>query len=60
VGAKTDNKTVFKTADVALTITSGETILRPSNDKEAAQELLIQLSLPKGKSTYSVDYTLLR
>jgi hypothetical protein len=59
-GAKKDTQKVFKTADVALTITSGKTILRPSNDKEAAQELLIQLSLPKGKSTYSVDYTLLR
>ena len=53
-------KKVFKTNDVAISIATGETILRPSSDQETGQELLIRLSLPKGKSSYSIDYTLLK
>lgn len=54
---QSDSATDFKTNDLQFKIASGETILRPSGD---GQELLIKLALPKGKSTYTVDYSLLR
>ena len=58
--AQKGTKKVFQTNAVAIAIATGEAILRPSNDKETGQELLIRLSLPKGKSSYSIDYTLLK
>ncbi len=53
-----ESETVFKTADLKLTIPPGKTILRPAS--ESGQELLIELALPKGKSTTLIEYELLR
>jgi hypothetical protein len=50
--------TVFQDGEVRLTIDPAETLLRPIGD--GGQELLIKLSLPKGESTYTIDYALLR
>lgn len=58
--AEKDDKKLFKTKAVAISIATGETILRPASLKETGQELLIRLSLPKGKSSHTIDYTLLK
>lgn len=58
--AEKDDKKVFKTKAVAISIATGDTILRPASLKENGQELLIRLSLPKGKSSHTIDYTLLK
>jgi hypothetical protein len=52
------SETVFKTPDLQLTIPPGKTILRPAAD--GGQELLIELALPKGESTTTIAYELLR
>jgi hypothetical protein len=54
---ESDSTTVFRTPELRINIAPGQTILRPS---DAGNELLIKLALPKGKSTYTVDYSLLR
>lgn len=48
----------FKTPDLELTIDSGTAHLRAAAD--GSQELLIELSLPEGESTVTLDYELLR
>lgn len=53
-----ESETIFKTADLKLTIPPGETTLRPTAD--GGQELLIKLALPKGKSIATIKYELLR
>ncbi len=53
-----ESKTVFKTADLKVTIGQGTALLRPTPD--GGQELLIKLDLPKGKSNTLIDYELLR
>ncbi len=52
------SETVFKTPDLQLTIPPGKTTLRPA--AEGGQELLIELALPKGESTTTIAYELLR
>jgi len=53
-----ESATVFKTADLRLALSPGKTLLRAASEGE--QELLIELSLPKGDSTLTIDYELLR
>lgn len=55
-----ESATVFKTADLQLTIGSANTLLRPFGEKEGEQELLIKLTIPKGSSDYTLDYLPLR
>ena len=42
-----------------LSLSQGQSILRPMAGRDGEQELLIKLTLPKGASTFSVDYALL-
>jgi hypothetical protein len=53
-----ESETVFKTDRIKLTIEPRKTLLRPA--AEGGQELLIELSLPQGESTFAIDYELLR
>lgn len=53
-----ESKIIFKTSDLQLTIPPGKTTLRPA--AEGGQELLIKLALPKGESTATIEYELLR
>jgi mono/diheme cytochrome c family protein len=55
---ESETKHAFKTADLRLTIAAGSPVLRPAPD--GGEELLIELSLPPGESTITVDYELLR
>lgn len=52
------SKTVFKTADLQITIASETALLRPTAD--GGQELLIKLVLPKGQSKTLIEYGLLK
>lgn len=53
-----DTETVFKTDDIRLSIDPAKTVLRQA--AEGGQELLIELSLPQGESTFAIDYEPLR
>ncbi|NNM29798.1 MAG: c-type cytochrome [Akkermansiaceae bacterium] len=55
---ESESPTVFRTDAVRITIAPGKTRLRPAADGK--QELLIELPLPKGESTFTLDYELLR
>lgn len=54
-----ESATVFKTPELRLSLSQGQPILRPMPGREGEQELLIKLTLPKGTSTFTVDYALL-
>ena len=54
-----ESGTVYRTPDIRLTVEPGETTaLRPAAD--GGQELLIELTLPEGESTFTIDYEPLR
>jgi hypothetical protein len=52
------SSTTYKTAGLQLTLSKGETLLRPFAGKDGEQELLIKLPLIKGSSTLTIGYTL--
>ena len=53
-----ESKTVYQSPELRISIENGTALLRPMPDGE--QELLIKLALPKGKSTTTIEYELLR
>jgi len=56
---ESESALAFKTPELRIALSQGQPIVRPSLAKEGGQELLIKLSIPKGSSTCTVDYTLL-
>ena len=55
-----DGKQQFKTPELRVTLPSGRTLLRPNSGDPKGSELLLQLDIPKGKTTYSVTYEILK
>jgi mono/diheme cytochrome c family protein len=55
---ETESPTVFKSADLKITLSSGTALLRPAANGE--MELLVKLVLPKGTSNTLIQYELLR
>ncbi|MCP3915299.1 MAG: c-type cytochrome [bacterium] len=49
----------FRTPDLGLTLSSGRTVVRPTQ-KEGELELLVELELPSGDSEWTVEYEMLR
>jgi mono/diheme cytochrome c family protein len=56
---ESESAMAFKTPQLRLSLSQGQSILRPMAGREGEQELLIKLTLPKGASTFTVDYALL-
>ncbi|MEI7927636.1 MAG: hypothetical protein WCH40_03730, partial [Verrucomicrobiales bacterium] len=56
---ESESALAFKTPELRIALSQGQPIVRPAPGKEGEQELLIKLSIPKGSSTCTVDYTLL-
>ena len=56
---ESESPTAFKTPELRLGFTGGSPLLRPAAGGGGEQELLIKISVPKGNSTCTVDYTLL-
>ncbi|MDB4541460.1 cytochrome c [Akkermansiaceae bacterium] len=56
------SSSIFTDGELKITIAGQETKLRNFGDEGAEQEkeLLIKLNLPEGKSTFTIDYELLR
>ncbi len=52
------SSTTYKTPGLQLTLSKGETLLRPFIGNDGEQELLIKLALAKGTSTLTLDYSL--
>ncbi len=50
----------YKTPELQLTIPKGPVLLRPFGSNDKTFELLLTLTLPKGKSNWALDYELLR
>lgn len=53
-----ESKTVFKIPGLKLTVAPAETLLRATSNGD--KELMVKLPLPKGDSTFTISYELLR
>lgn len=50
---------IFKTPEIRISLSQGEPVVRPSTAGDGGQELLVRLRIPKGNSSFTVDYALL-
>jgi mono/diheme cytochrome c family protein len=57
---ESESATSFRTPELRLVFTEGKALLRPAAGGEGERELLIQLTIPQGTSTCTIDYELLR
>lgn len=55
-----ESKQQFKITELRLSIPQVDTVLRPTATDKNAQELLLKFDIPKGKSTRTLTYELLR
>lgn len=56
---ESESPTIFKTPEIRVSLSQGETMVRPSTTGDVGQELLVRLRIPKGNSSFTVDYALL-
>ena len=54
-----ESSTVFKTPEIRLSLSQGQGQLRPATSADGGQELIVRLAIPKGNSSFTVDYALL-
>ena len=56
----TNEESLYKTPDLQLKIPKVDTLLRPVGPKRNSHELILNFPIPKGKSSLSIEYELLR
>jgi hypothetical protein len=56
----TNEESLYKTPDLQLKIPKVDTLLRPVGPKKDSHELILNFPIPKGKSSQSIEYELLR